>query len=291
MGLLEPGDLLVLNNTRVTAVRLYGQKPSGGQVEALLLGNGPSPGSFRALVKPGRRLKAGAEIEFEGGLSARVAEELSEGQRLLQFDLVDGLSVLLNSAGRAPLPPYIREPLSDKERYQTVYASAPGSAAAPTAGLHFTDAILEQIRAKGVQIAQVTLDVGLDTFRPVQVEDTDEHVMHGELCRVPQATVDAVRACSGRVIAVGTTATRTLESFAVGPRLLRAGEMDSRLFIEPGYEFQIVDAMFTNFHMPRTTMLLMVSALCSRDWLMAAYAQALKSDYRFLSFGDSMFVG
>lgn len=287
--ILLPGDLLVLNNTRVTAVRLFGNRPTGGKVELLLLrrvGDGPV---FEALAKPGARLTAGARILFDGGLEACVREDLVD-RKIVSFAAPGDVDLALQSAGRVPLPPYIHERVEDDERYQTVYSSAPGSAAAPTAGLHFTPEILRQLGAKGVRTAYVTLDVGLDTFRPVTSENLEEHKMHGERCRVPPETAEAVASCQGRIIAVGTTATRTLESFAEGAHKVRSGEMVSHLFIRPPYDFKVIDGMFTNFHMPRTTMLLMLAAMVGREALFRAYDDALKHEYRFLSFGDSMLI-
>jgi len=203
---------------------------------------------------------------------------------------VPDFSTRLREVGQAPLPPYIRSRLANPERYQTVYARAVGSAAAPTAGLHFTESLLGELKAKGIRFATVTLDVGLDTFRPIQVDDVDQHPMHGERCHVPVETAEAVAACRGRIIAVGTTSVRTLETLARGPRELESGETVSRLFIRPGYSFRIVDGMFTNFHMPKTTMLMMISALAGVELIMDAYRDAVAEKYRFLSFGDSMLI-
>ena len=289
VDLLQPGDLLVLNNTRVTAFRLFGQKPTGGKVEVLALKQ-TGPDTFESLVRPGKRLQPGAAIEFDHGLHATVEANLDEGQKLLKFESRDPLPVTLQRASSVPLPPYVHEALQDPERYQTVYAQVPGSAAAPTAGLHFTPEILSQLKAKGVQAAWVTLNVGVDTFRPIQSENPADHPIHGETCELPKETAEAVSNCKGRVIAVGTTSVRTLESFAVGKRKLQTGRKDTRLFIRPGYEFKIIDGMFTNFHMPRTTMLMMISALAGREAVMNAYQEALKHGYRFLSFGDSMLI-
>ncbi len=289
LELLESGDLLVMNNTRVSAIRLFGEKPTGGQVETLLLRE-ESEGCFRAIVKPAKRLRIGAQIEFPGGLHGIVTAEHEGGQRSIQFETQEGWREALAAHGRVPLPPYIHTVMHDGTRYNTVIASTPGSAAAPTAGLHFTEEILDQLGKKGVKLAQVTLDVGLDTFRPLQVDDLIDHIMHGERCEVSQATAGAVAACSGRIIAVGTTSVRTLETFAAGHRSLRTGSEESRLFITPGYRWQIIDGMFTNFHMPRTTMMAMISALATRDSVMAAYQEAVNLRYRFLSFGDSMLI-
>jgi S-adenosylmethionine:tRNA ribosyltransferase-isomerase len=290
VDLLQPGDLLVFNNTRVSALRLMGRRPTGGQVEALLFGPSGPAGRYRALCRPAKKLKLGSRVAFEGGLEATVAEEEEEGFRILYFGPDPSVPEALNAVGQSPLPPYIHRPLADRDRYQTVYSSQPGSAAAPTAGLHFTHAILESLKAKGVKTAEVTLDVGLDTFRPMTAERASDHVMHGERCQVTPEVVEAVENCQGRIIAVGTTSVRTLETFAIGGRKLRPGEEVSRIFISPGYEFKIVDGMFTNFHLPRTTMMLMISALAGREPVMEAYEEAVGLRYRFLSFGDSMLI-
>ena len=286
--LLRPGDLLVLNNTRVTAIRLIGTRPSGGKIEALLL-HELEPGIYQALVKPAKRLPIGSRLNF-GELSAEIVEAGAEGLRTVRFTPFEGLNEKLAAFGEVPLPPYIHEALADRERYQTVYGISGGSAAAPTAGLHFTMESLAQLQAMGVQTASVTLHVGIDTFRPVSVESLADHKMHGERCEVPAKTAQAVAACQGRIIAVGTTTVRTLESFATGKRQLSSGQMRSNLFIRNGTQFQIVDGMFTNFHLPRTTMMVMISALAGRDAVMRAYAEAIEQEYRFLSFGDSMLI-
>ncbi|MBS1724438.1 MAG: tRNA preQ1(34) S-adenosylmethionine ribosyltransferase-isomerase QueA [Armatimonadetes bacterium] len=282
LDLLREGDLLVLNDTRVSARRLHGRRATGAKVEALVMS---ARGSlFEALVKPAKRLRPGETIEFDSGPRALVVEDLGDGKKLLEFDRP------LDHSGTVPLPPYVHESLQDEERYQTVYASTPGSSAAPTAGLHFTLDLLEGLRQRGVQTATVTLDVGLDTFRPVMVEEIDQHVMHGEVCTVSEETAEAVATCKGRIIAVGTTTVRTLESFANGPRSIASGSLVSRLFIRPGYKFRVIDGMFTNFHMPRTTMMMMISAMAGRDAVLAAYREAVQLRYRFLSFGDSMLI-
>ncbi len=281
--LLRPGDLLVMNDTRVTARRLFGERPSGGKVEALLLRE-IEPLVWEALVKPGKRLRIGSEITFPDALLASVTDVHDDGRRTLRFNADP------SNAGAVPLPPYITRLLADAERYQTVYAREGGSAAAPTAGLHFSPEILTALQAKGVNIAYVTLDVGLDTFRPVQAERLEEHQMHGERCSIPVETAIAIQNAKGRVIAVGTTTVRTLESRAVGLRQVDPGEMTTKIFIRPGYEFKIVDGMFTNFHMPRTTMLMMLSAMAGRENVLRSYASALAEGYRFLSFGDSMLI-
>ncbi|MFY9233566.1 MAG: tRNA preQ1(34) S-adenosylmethionine ribosyltransferase-isomerase QueA [Fimbriimonadaceae bacterium] len=286
--LLSRGDLLVLNDTRVTAVRVFGKKESGGGVEALLLSE-IAEGVFEALAKPGRRLSAGTRVGF-GDLRAEILEVLDDGRRVIRFDPVPDLGGRLRKIGQVPLPPYITKHLAEAERYQTVYGATAGSAAAPTAGLHFTDAMLAELIEKGVGIARVTLDVGLDTFRPIQSDDLDLHRMRGERCTVPEDTAEAVARCRGRVIAVGTTSVRTLESSAAGPKIITPGTQTTSLFIRPGYRFKAIDGMFTNFHMPRTTMLLLISALAGREAVLRSYAQALDRGYRFLSFGDAMLI-
>jgi len=288
--LLRESDLLVVNDTRVTALRLYGHKASGGKLEALLLRPGARPGSFEALLKPARRLPVGTELLFEDDLRATVAEVLDSGQRLIQFDNDPCLEQKLESASVAPLPPYIHEPLGEKSRYQTVYNAHGGSAAAPTAGLHFTQELLADLQQRGIQVANVTLDVGLDTFRPLQQDSVDESSMHGERCAISEETAEIINTHKGRIIAVGTTTTRTLESFAIGKRQIRSGSHVTRILIAPSHEFQIIDGLFTNFHMPRTTMLLMLAALAGRERILSTYAQCLERDYRFLSFGDSMLI-
>lgn len=289
VDILKKGDLLVLNDTRVTALRLFGQKESGGVVELLLLKEREG-GAFEALVKPSKRLKPGTNVILEGGLTASVNESLETPKRLVQFGEDADLFSKLRQIGQTPLPPYVKEKLDDPERYQTVYAQMGGSAAAPTAGLHFTPELLDEIRKKGVQIAKVTLDVSLDTFRPVEADALDEHVMHGETATLPSETKDAIGACRGRIVAVGTTVVRTLEAFATGPREVDEGTTNTRLFIRPGYKFQVVDGLLTNFHMPRTTMLVLVSSFAGREPVLRAYSEALSRDYRFLSFGDAMLV-
>lgn len=296
LDILQEGDLLVLNDTRVTAFRLFGEKQStanspdtGAKVELLAIKQ-IDPQRYECLLKPGRRLQPGTAISFSNNLTAFVEANLEEGRKRVRFESSNDLPTAIKDSAIVPLPPYIHVALPDAERYQTVYARAPGSAAAPTAGLHFTPALLEKLQEKGVKTARVTLDVGIDTFRPVQVEDPSLHPIHGEVCELPPETADAIKNCSGRIFAVGTTSVRTLESFAGGSRQVETGRKDTRLFIRPGYKFKIIDGMFTNFHMPRTTMLMMISALAGREAVMNAYDDALKSGYRFLSFGDSMFI-
>ena len=289
IDILSPGDLLITNNTRVTALRLFGQKPTGAEVEALLLRE-QETGVFSALLRPGKRLKPGARILFPDGLAATVRRELEEPVKEIEFDPDPELHEKLRRHGKVPLPPYIHLGLDDPERYQTVYAEIGGSAAAPTAGLHFTPEILAALQAKGIETASVTLDVSLDTFRPVTSENLDEHRMHGEYCTLPEETAAKINAATGRIVAVGTTTVRTVESFATGPREVAAGTKNTSIFIRPGYEFLVIDGMFTNFHLPKTTMLMMIGALAGRDRILAAYAQAIQHRYRFLSFGDSMLI-
>ncbi|MCW5942485.1 MAG: tRNA preQ1(34) S-adenosylmethionine ribosyltransferase-isomerase QueA [Fimbriimonadaceae bacterium] len=288
LEILAPGDLLVLNDTRVAARRLFGHKETGARVEALLLKD-LGEGRFEALVKPGRKLPDGTRVRFEQGLVAAVESHLGGGRRVLNFGAPLDPSAL-ESASFAPLPPYIGPQLRDASRYQTVYAADGQSSAAPTAGLHFTPELLARLSAKGVEAARVRLEVGLDTFRPIQADDLAHHQMHGETCSVPEETAEAVAGCRGRIVAVGTTTVRTLESFAAGPRRLASGTMESRLFIRPGFAFRVVDGMFTNFHMPRTSMLVMLAAMVGRERLLDAYHEALNREYRFLSFGDSMLI-
>lgn len=286
---LAPGDVLVLNNTRVTALRLFGQKPTGAAVELLLLRSAGTEGRFLALVKPGKRLRVGARIELQDGLVATIVGENEGGVREVAFNPHPRLDEALKRAGQVPLPPYITTRLSDPSRYQTVFAEVPGSSAAPTASLHFTPHMLEEVKSKGIQIVPVTLDVGIDTFRPIESETAEAHKMHGEVCRIGEPSAQIINERKGRLIAVGTTAVRTIESFARAGRV-QAGETNTKIFITPGYHWQAVDGMLTNFHLPRTTMLMMVAAMIGRDRLMEAYAHAVKSRYRFLSFGDAMLI-
>ncbi|MFZ4506843.1 MAG: tRNA preQ1(34) S-adenosylmethionine ribosyltransferase-isomerase QueA [Fimbriimonas sp.] len=285
LELLHPGDLLVMNDTRVSARRLLGSKTTGGAVECLLL-NEVEPGVFDCLLRPAKRLPPGTRIDFEQGAWATVLDYARGEVRRVQLEHTGPIC----SLGVTPLPPYIHEVLSEEERYQTVYGQNAGSAAAPTAGLHFTTELLEALEKRGVGTARVTMHVGIDTFRPVQVEDLSQHVMHGEVCEVPEATSDAIRDCRGRVIAVGTTTVRTLETMAVGRRTVEPGQRVSTLFIRPGYDFKVIDGMFTNFHLPKTTMLAMISALAGQCFVLSAYEEAIRYHYRFLSFGDSMLI-
>lgn len=295
---LRAGDLLVVNETRVLPARLRGVKQdTGGEVEVLLLRE-RTDDFWECLVRPGRRIKPGAHLSFaDGAMTGHVVDVAADsGVRSIQFRVHDGTSMLdvVHRIGEMPLPPYITEPLADPDEYQTVFATDERSAAAPTAGLHFTPELLDACRAAGARIEAVELDVGLDTFRPVAEEDPRLHPMHSEHYRVSPAVARAIeetRAAGGRVIAVGTTAVRALESAAVpGTRGVEAREGTTSLFILPGDHFEVVDAMITNFHVPRSTLLMMVSAFAGRDLIMRAYAEAIEKRYRMLSFGDAMLI-
>ena len=300
-NLLRPGDLLVLNNTRVIPARLYGYKPGGAAVEVLLLEE-QQPHRWLALVKPGRRLKPGAQIHFGGkdsfsppSLKATVlTTDPATGGRILQFDLPVGqtLPQMLYQLGQVPLPPYITASQAQPEQYQTIYAARPGAVAAPTAGLHFTEALLAQLQERNIQQAFITLHVGVGTFRPVETEDITTHQMHGEWVEVSPETVAQIRQTQsngGRVIAVGTTVTRALEGAAqTGELQPYQGKTD--LFIYPGYEWQVVEGLITNFHLPRSSLLMLVSALVGRQRLMELYQEAIAHQYRFYSFGDAMLI-
>lgn len=291
---LRPGDVLVLNNTRVIPARLFGVKKGGtAHIEVLLLKPVENqPDCWEVLVRPGKRVKQGAQVDFgEGRMTGTIVEE-TEGGRIMQFHYDGIFNEILDELGTMPLPPYIKEKLEDQERYQTVYAKERGSAAAPTAGLHFTKALLEQVKAKGVEVVEVLLHVGLGTFRPVQVDDILEHKMHSEFYRItPEAAASINKALdeNRRVIAVGTTSTRTLESAAKDGRVV-AGEGETSIFIYPGYQFQILSGLITNFHLPKSTLVMLVSALAGREHVLHAYEVAVQERYRFFSFGDAMFI-
>lgn len=287
--LLHPGDLLVFNQTRVTARRLRGLKESGGAVEALLV-NRLGQGRYRSMVKPMARLRGGSRLLFGDQLWATYERIPGEDFAILDFSGCPHAEDTISAIGEVPLPPYIHERLSDPERYQTVYAQQGESAAAPTAGLHFTEELLATLRDVGVNFAYLNLNVSTDTFRPIQASRLEDHPMHGETYDIDEAVAEAVATCPGRVIAVGTTTVRALESAATGPRSLSAGSSATKLFIRPGYAFRVIDGMLTNFHLPRTTMLLMLAALVGKSSLMEAYAEAVRERYRFLSFGDSMLI-
>lgn len=292
---LEPGDALVMNNTRVLPARLYGTKPeTGGHVELLLLKN--TQGDFwEVLAKPAKRLRVGAHVSFgDGRLTATVTEELEHGGRIVRFDYQGIFLEVLESLGEMPLPPYIHEKLEDRERYQTVYAKENGSAAAPTAGLHFTEELLDKIAAKGVKLVYLTLHVGLGTFRPVSVDNLEEHEMHSEFYSLSEKaaeTLRQVKASGHRVVAVGTTSIRTLET--IGSKFDGQIQADSgwtNIFIKPGYQWKIVDAFSTNFHLPKSTLVMLVSAFAGRQLTLQAYEHAIAEYYRFFSFGDAMFI-
>ena len=297
---LRPGDLLVVNRSRVVPARLAARRrPGGGAAEILLLRR-IEPGTWEALVRPGRRLTPGARVDLDGGVVGEIVDRTEAGGRVVRFSApgcaATDVDDLVLSHGGLPLPPYIHGYAGDPERYQTVYGDRPGSAAAPTAGLHFTPELLADLQGQGVGLATVTLHVGLDTFRPVKTDDLLAHQIHRETCAVPPETAEAIaasRARGGRVIAVGTTTVRTLETaaLAAGPsEPIAAWAGESSLFIVPGYRFQVVDAMVTNFHLPRSTLLALVSAFAGRERIFSAYAEAIRNDYRFFSFGDAMLL-
>ena len=296
---LRPGDCLVINNTKVIPARLYGVKAdTGAAVEVLLLKRHEGD-VWETLVRPGKKCKIGAKLSFgDGRLTAEVMDIIEEGNRMMRFSYEGIFEEVLDSLGEMPLPPYITHKLQDKNRYQTVYAKYEGSAAAPTAGLHFTKELLEEIKAMGVDIAEVTLHVGLGTFRPVKVENILEHHMHSEYYQVSKEACDIINATKkrgGRVISVGTTSTRTLESAAESKingknSLLSPKSGDTDIFIYPGYEFKVIDGLITNFHLPQSTLIMLVSALAGREHVLSAYAQAVEERYRFFSFGDAMLI-
>ena len=286
---LNPGDLLVLNQTRVIPARIHARKDTGGRVELLLLRREDDV-TWEALVG-GKRMKTGRRLAVEGGPEAEVIEELEGSRRRIRF--AEPVEPYLDHAGEMPLPPYIHTRLSDPERYQTVYARQPGSAAAPTAGLHFTPELIERLKGQGVQFATVTLHVGLDTFAPVTEDDPTEHLIHTEWRQVTPSAAEAVnvaRRAGKRVIAVGTTSVRTLESAASEDGTLRPVSGPTDLFILPGYRFKVVDAIITNFHLPKSTLLMLVSAFAGRERILAAYREAIQAEYRFFSFGDAMLI-
>lgn len=297
---LREGDVLVLNETRVIAAKLFGTRPSGGHVELLLLRPShrprydPSATQWQALVKPGRRLREGAEIHFGELGRARVVRVHDDGVRDVEFDLRVPFEMFLERAGTLPLPPYIHnESPKAQERYQTIFAREPGSVAAPTASLHFTERVFEALRERGVLLVKLVLDVGLGTFRPMQSERLEEHVMHSEPFSIPQETADAIASAKRqgrRVIAAGTTVVRALEGSALEHGLPAAGSGETDIFITPGFRFRVVDAMLTNFHLPQSTLVVLVSAFAGRDTILRAYEEAVRREYRFFSFGDAMFI-
>lgn len=295
LSYLNEGDALVLNDTRVLPARLHGTKDeTGAHIEVLLLKQ-KEGNAWETLVKPAKRIRKGGTITFgNGALKATCLEELEHGGRILEFSYEGIFYEVLEQLGEMPLPPYIKEQLADQDRYQTVYAKENGSAAAPTAGLHFTEDLLAQISAKGVEIIFVTLHVGLGTFRPVDVEDTANHKMHSEFYRLTEDAanrINKIKATGGKVVAVGTTSIRTLETIASHNESKLVAESGwTDIFISPGYTFQAVDALITNFHLPKSTLIMLVSALSNRTNILAAYNHAVEQQYRFFSFGDAMFI-
>ena len=291
--LLRPGDCLVLNDSRVLPARLIGRRAGGGACEVLLLIDRGDK-VWECLVRPGKKLRPGAKVTFgDDELTAEVVGEVEGGNRLVRFDYEGIFLETLERLGKMPLPPYIKAELEDGERYQTVYSKVVGSAAAPTAGLHFTKELLEQVRAMGVKVCYVTLHVGLGTFRPVKAENLDEHEMHSEYCVISQETADTVNETKrqgGRVICVGTTSCRTIESWAGEDGTLKASAGWTNIFIYPGYRFKVLDALITNFHLPESTLIMLVSALAGRENVLSAYEEAVREKYRFFSFGDAMFI-
>ena len=291
---LRAGDCLILNNSRVLPARLLGRRlPGGGACEVLLLQD-KGDKVWECLVRPGKHLREGARVSFgDGELTAEIAEVLPDGNRLVRFDYNGIFLEVLERLGKMPLPPYIKEELQDQERYQTVYSKVNGSAAAPTAGLHFTPELLERIAAKGVGVGYVTLHVGLGTFRPVKEDEIEQHDMHSEYCTIPQETADLInrtKANGGRVICVGTTSCRTIESWAGEDGTMTATGGWTNIYIYPGYRFKVMDALVTNFHLPESTLIMLVSALAGREHVLAAYEEAVRERYRFFSFGDAMFI-
>ncbi|NLM62375.1 MAG: tRNA preQ1(34) S-adenosylmethionine ribosyltransferase-isomerase QueA [Clostridiales bacterium] len=291
-GLLRPGDLLVMNNSRVIPARLIGEKAGGGPVELVLLHE--SGDLWECLVKPGKRCKPGAELIFGDGMMTAAVEKITEGgNRLVRFNYQGIFLEVLERLGQMPLPPYITKKLDDPERYQTVYSKTPGSAAAPTAGLHFTGELLEKLKGMGVNIAFITLHVGLGTFRPVKEENIEDHLMHAEYCMIPDETAAAVKEAKNsgnRVIAVGTTSCRTLEAFFDEDANLIRNSGWTDIFIYPGYRFKIMDGLITNFHLPESTLIMLVSAFAGRENILRAYKAAIEKRMRFFSFGDAMLI-
>ena len=290
---LQPGDCLVMNDSRVLPARLLGHRPTGGAVEVLLLRDLGNK-CWECLCKPGRKMQVGSEVIFGNGeLTATVKEVKDDGNRIVEFHFEGIFLEVLERLGKMPLPPYIKAELQDQERYQTVYSKTVGSAAAPTAGLHFTNDLLDKICQKGVKTAFVTLHVGLGTFRPVKVENIHDHHMHSELCMISQETADTLnetKAAGGRIICVGTTSCRTLESLVNEDGTFAAKSKWTEIFIYPGYTFKAMDCLITNFHLPESTLVMLVSAFAGREHVLDAYAEAVKERYRFFSFGDAMFI-
>lgn len=291
---LKRGDCLVMNNTRVIPARLYGSKEgTGGKIEFLLLRR-LELDKWEVILRPGKKAKPGSRFEFGGGLlRAEILEVIEDGNRIVRFEYDGVWEEILDKLGEMPLPPYIKEKLSDKERYQTVYSKIEGSAAAPTAGLHFTNELLKKIEDMGVETAYLTLHVGLGTFRPVSVDNVEEHIMHSEFYQISAETAEKInrtRESGGRIIAVGTTSVRTLETVADRDGRLRAASGETSIFIYPGYKFKAVDALITNFHLPESTLVMLVSAFAGKENIFNAYNTAVREKYRFFSFGDAMLI-
>ncbi len=290
---LEPGDCLVRNNTKVIPARLYGKKATGAKIEFLLL-NQIEGDVWESIVRPGHKLKPGTEVEFgDGLLKATVLDIMPGGTRKVEFKYEGIFNEILDKIGLMPLPPYIHESLKDNDRYQTVYARYEGSAAAPTAGLHFTPELFEKLKQKGVEVANVTLHVGIGTFRPVKVENVEEHHMHSEHYYIKQEDAEKINSAKKngkRVIGVGTTSCRVLETIADEDGMVKPTEGDTQIFIYPGYKFKCLDGLITNFHLPESTLIMLVSALAGKEYIMKAYNEAVKERYRFFSFGDAMFI-
>lgn len=291
---LRPGDCLILNDSRVLPARLLGRRlPGGGACEVLLLID-KGDNTWECIVRPGKHLRTGAKVSFGNGeLTAEVKEVLPDGNRLVKFEYQGIFLEVLDRLGKMPLPPYIKAELQDRERYQTVYSKVLGSAAAPTAGLHFTKELLQKVQEKGIKIGYVTLHVGLGTFRPVKEDEITDHEMHSEYCTIPQETADLInetKRTGGRVVCVGTTSCRTVESWAGEDGTMKASAGWTNIFIYPGYKFKVLDCLITNFHLPESTLIMLVSALAGREQVLAAYNEAVKEKYRFFSFGDAMFI-
>lgn len=290
---LDSKDVLVINRTKVLPARLWAHRDSGALIEVLLVQQ-VDLNHWKALVRPGRKARPGERLTFaEGLLAGEIEAVVEEGMRLIRFDYQGDFMAILDRLGTMPLPPYIHEELRDQSRYQCVYAKDPGSAAAPTAGLHFTNELLDKIRAKGVAVAEVLLNVGLGTFRPVRVENIEEHQMHSEYYAVDAATAELInqrRAAGGRIVAVGTTSTRTLETVSTDDGVVQAASGWTQKFIYPGYKYKAVDALVTNFHLPGSTLMMLVSAFATREQIMRAYQTAVREEYRFFSFGDAMLI-
>ncbi|MBQ3431809.1 MAG: tRNA preQ1(34) S-adenosylmethionine ribosyltransferase-isomerase QueA [Clostridia bacterium] len=293
LELLNENDCLILNDTRVLPARIYGKKLNTGAIVEFLLLKQRNKDDWECIVKPGKKAREGAVFDFNGIMQGEIKEVLETGNRIIRFRYEGNFYHLLETIGAMPIPPYIKEELKDNERYQTVYSKHLGSAAAPTAGLHFTKQMLKELEKKGVKIGYVTLHVGLGTFRPVKAEQIEDHVMHSEHYSIGQETADLInntKQNGGRIIAVGTTSCRTLETAALEDGTIKAQEGDSKIFIYPGYQFKCIDALITNFHLPESTLIMLVSALAGREEVLAAYREAVREKYRFFSFGDAMFI-